>query len=415
MKLLLSAYACEPGKGSEPGVGWNWAHALLRRGYDVHVITRRNNRTDIENAYKGKKTPIAFTYYDLPRWIRFWKYWPGGIYLYYLLWQIGAYRVAKKLHQKEKFDCVQHITFVSFRQPSFMGRLGIPFIFGPVGGGETMPAKFRAGIPFWSRLVEAGRNLGGAIVSFDPLMRLTFSRAHLIACSTHETLARIPGRFHDKCIVQRAIGINGSEIKAEAMREAPAQPQFLFVGRLLYWKGLHLAIRALAEVRRSIPDVTLKVVGEGDDRAWLERVARDAGVAELIEWSSAMPHNEIWQEYQKSLAFVFPSLHDSGGMVVLEALGAGLPVVCLDLGGPGSIVTSSCGVVIDSGLGDEATVVAGLAKAMILLARDAGIRAKLSTGAVTRARQTTWDAAADMLYTSFTAIEDSADRVPAAQ
>jgi len=85
MKLLLSAYACEPSKGSEPGVGWNWTQALFRRGYDVHVITRSNNRSDIESAYKGQSPPITFYYHDLPRWARFWKYWPGGIYLYYLV------------------------------------------------------------------------------------------------------------------------------------------------------------------------------------------------------------------------------------------------------------------------------------------------------------------------------------------
>ena len=51
MKVLLSAYACEPNKGSEPAVGWNWALALTRRGYDVHVITRSNNRAPIKQAH----------------------------------------------------------------------------------------------------------------------------------------------------------------------------------------------------------------------------------------------------------------------------------------------------------------------------------------------------------------------------
>src|ERR1700756_411917 len=113
MKILLSAYACEPNKGSEPGVGWNWALALARRGYEVHVITRSNNRSPIEQACTWPDPRLTFQYYDLPRWLRFWKHWPGGIYLYYLLWQIGAYQVANRLHAKERFDCVQHITFVS--------------------------------------------------------------------------------------------------------------------------------------------------------------------------------------------------------------------------------------------------------------------------------------------------------------
>ena len=140
MKILLSAYACEPNKGSEPGVGWNWALALAQRGYDVHVLTRSNNRRAIEEALAPSNLQLTFHYYDLPQILRFWKHWPGGIYLYYLLWQIGAYRVGKILHSTEQFSLVHHITFVSYRQPSFMGGLGIPFIFGPVGGRDHAPA-----------------------------------------------------------------------------------------------------------------------------------------------------------------------------------------------------------------------------------------------------------------------------------
>jgi glycosyltransferase involved in cell wall biosynthesis len=415
MKLLLSAYACEPSKGSEPGVGWNWAQALFRRGYDVHVITRSNNRRDIESAYKGQSPPITFYYYDLPKWARFWKYWPGGIYLYYLMWQIGAYRLAKRIHSKENFNCVQHITFVSFRQPSFMGGLGIPFIFGPVGGGETMPRQFRKSIPFLSQTIEFGRDLGSSLVSLDPLMWLTFARAEKIACATDETLDRIPRRFREKCVVQRAIGINESEIEVKASVDTESMSQFLYVGRLLYWKGLHLVIRALAQVRRTIPGARLKVVGEGEDCGWLEGVARDANVIELIEWAAAKPRSEIWQEYRKSLAFVFPSLHDSGGMVVLEALAAGLPVVCLNLGGPGSIVTSSCGVVVEARVGTEDEVIEQVARSMIALANDSELRARMSAGAVARARQVSWDAAVDSLYSSFLDAEQVMQSVDVAR
>jgi glycosyltransferase involved in cell wall biosynthesis len=397
MKLLVSAYACEPNKGSEPGVGWNWTQALLRRGYEVHVITRSNNRPAIENALLGKKLPLAVSYYDLPRWARGWKYWPGGIYLYYLLWQIGAYRLAKRLHSKERFDRVQHVTFASFRQPSFMGGLGIPFIFGPVGGGEAMPAAFHKGISFIGRVAEASRDLGNALIAYDPFMRYTFSRAQTIACTTHETLARIPRRFRAKCMVQLAIGINDAEIETTCA-PPPSAPQFLFIGRLLYWKGLHLLLRAMALVRQSVPNAKLKIIGDGDGRAWLESVARNAGVADLVEWISATPHDEIWREYRESLAFVFPSLHDSGGMVVLEALAAGLPVICLDLAGPGAIVTSSCGIVIPSRTGNEATTIKELADAMVLITTNKENRARLSAGAIAHARQMTWDVAANAVY-----------------
>lgn len=397
MKLLVSAYACEPGKGSEPAVGWNWVQALVRRGYHVHVITRSNNREAIESDAAARNSALTFHYFDLSARARAWKRRRGGIYLYYLLWQWGAYRLAARLHEAERFDRVHHVTFASYRQPSFMGRLGIPFIFGPVGGGETMPAPLRRGLPLRNRTAEWIRNLGNALIGFDPLMRSTFSRAQIIACTTAETRACIPARFRTKCVVQPAIGIDESEISVSSGEETSA-PRFLFVGRLLYWKGLHLAIRAMAQVRDSLPDVRLKIIGTGEDREWLESQGRAAGIADLLEWLPSKPHAEIAGEYRRNHALVFPSLHDSGGMVVLEALAAGLPVVCLDLGGPGTIATPDCAVIVAARRSNEVAIVDALARAMIRLATDAGFRARLATHAVHRARELTWDRAADHLY-----------------
>jgi glycosyltransferase involved in cell wall biosynthesis len=397
MKILLSAYACEPDKGSEPAVGWNWAQALVRRGHEVHVITRSNNRGAIKAVVSARHPRLRFSYFDLPGWARVAKHWPGGIYFYYLLWQMGAYRLAKRLHAAEHFDVVQHSTFASYRQPSFMGELGIPFIFGPVGGGETMPPQFRAGLPMAGRVAEFFRDVGNALIVCDPLMRQTFSRAWIIACTTEETRVRIPRRYRSKCIVQPAIGINDCEIEVRS-ELAPAQPLFLFIGRLLYWKGVHLAIRALAETKRAVPGVTLKIIGQGSDRAWLRWVARDAGVTDAIAWIDARPHDEIECELRQCTALVFPSLHDSGGMVVLEAMAAGVPVVCLDLGGPAAMATPSCGVAIDTRDVSEAAVVGALARAMIRLGVDAEFRARLAAQAALRASELTWDAAVEAVY-----------------
>jgi glycosyltransferase involved in cell wall biosynthesis len=403
MKILLSAYACEPGKGSEPGVGWSWALALARRGWEVHVLTRSNNREAI-NQEAGQISPnLRFHYFDLPKWARFWKYWPGGIYLYYLLWQIGASQIAMKLHACERFELVQHLTFVSFRQPSFMGRLGIPFIFGSVGGGESMPMQLRSSLPMNARIAETVRSAGNRFVAFDPLMQKTYAQARLIACATEETLQSIPAKFHEKCIVQRAIGIDQASFSSRtaagnnAIRERQGI-QFLFVGRLLYWKGLHLAMQALARVKDEIDDAKIRVVGEGTDAAWLHRVAVREGVTERLEWTPRVPHSEMQREYQNSVGLIFPSLHDSGGMVVLEALSAGLPVICLDRGGPGAMVDSSCGFVVETPGQSETQIIERLAAAMIRLGRDSELRKQLAVGAERRAHELSWDAAVDGVY-----------------
>lgn len=398
MKILLSAYACEPHKGSEPAVGWNWMLALIRQGHDVTVLTRENNRLALEEQIARRALRVAPVYYDLPGWCRRWKRWPGGLNIYYFLWQIGAYRRARKLHRATSFDLVHHITFVTFRQPSFMGELGIPFILGPVGGGETSPPHLRRGMSFSGRIRETFRDMLIAFAKHDPLMNRTFSKASLIACTTSETLRQIPPRYHKKCLVLPAIGIDPPPQSLSP--SIPSGPTFLFIGRLLYWKGLHLALRALPEVLRQIPNARLKIVGEGKDARWLKRVAEEAGVTAHVDWIPKLPHQEISSAYHGHIAFVFPSLHDSGGLVILESLAARLPVVCLALGGPGLFVDSSCGIVIDAKQSED-SIQQAIASTMIDLAQQPSTRAVLAANCLARAGQFTWNDAARRLYSEF--------------
>lgn len=399
MKILLSAYACEPHRGSEPGVGWNWMLALIQQGHDVSVMTRENNRAIIEREIHLRSLPVKMVYYDLPAWCRKWKHWPGGLYLYYLLWQFGAYRRALQLHGAMAFDLVHHITFVTFRQPSFMGGLGIPFLFGPVGGGETSPRQLRAEITFSGRLREFLRDLLIGAAKFDPLMIRTYSKASLIACTTRDTLQHIPMRFQGKCRVIPAIGIDLPKIAATP--QTPSAPSFLFVGRLLYWKGLHLVLRAMPEVLRAVPGARLTVLGDGRDAPWLKRVAESCGIAARVTWIPALSHNEIEAVYPDHLALVFPSLHDSGGMVVLEALAAQVPVISLALGGPGMFVDSSCGVSIDAANQSGEAVEHALAAAMIRLAQQPSVRQHLAANCLARASSFTWSEAAKHLYSAW--------------
>ena len=142
MKLLISAYACEPGRGSEAGVGWNCV-LQAARFHEVWVLTRKNNREPIENALQTDPLEnVRFVYFDLPRWSRFWKRRTRGLQLYYYLWQIGAYFVARKLHRRVGFDLTHHVTFVNYWLPSLLPLLPVPFLWGPVGGGESAPVGF---------------------------------------------------------------------------------------------------------------------------------------------------------------------------------------------------------------------------------------------------------------------------------
>jgi glycosyltransferase involved in cell wall biosynthesis len=391
MKVLLSAYACEPGLGSEPGLGWHWAVEIARLGHEVHILTRANNVASIKRALTGLAgLPLSVHGYDLPRSLRWWKRGRRGLYLYYLLWQWGVWRRARALHRASAFDLVHHITFGVYRQPSFMGRLGIPFVFGPVGGGEYAPPALLRSLPLRGRILERVRLLANRAATADPLVRSTLRRALLICCNTPETLEQIPRRFHAKCICVHDVAVDADTVAP--VPAAGAGPHFLFAGRLLYWKGIQLALRALVEVRAKLPDTRFTVVGNGRDRAWLERLAKELALGDAVDWRGWIPREELLRIYASHTAFVFPSLHDSGGTVVMEAMAQGLPVICLDLGGPGAILPADCGVKIPARGRTEDEVIADLTSAMVTLATDASLHARLAANALEAARRTTWSA-----------------------
>jgi len=394
LKLLISAYACEPGKGSEPGVGWRWALESARLGHEVWVITRENNRPGIA-AGLAAAGPAAgrmhFVHYDLPPALRRWKRGGRGVHLYYLLWQWGAWRVARRLHAEQRFDAVQHLTFGVIRQPSFMGRLGIPFVLGPVGGGERAPLALRRHFPWRGWLRDGLRDLVNFSVRFDPFVRGMMAQATLILVKTPETLAWLPARHRGKAQTMLEIGIDARPDTEQAVvRPAAEGLRLLYVGRFLDLKGMEFGLRALAALHARGQAATLTLIGNGPEARHWQHLAEALGVSASVNWIAWMKHDELLAAYAAYDAFVFPSLRDSSGNVVLEAMAGGLPVVCLDLGGPAQMVDASCGRVVPaSGLG-EAEVVARLADALAEFASSAELVAGLRAGARARAGQFAW-------------------------
>jgi glycosyltransferase involved in cell wall biosynthesis len=127
-------------------------------------------------------------------------------------------------------------------------------------------------------------------------------------------------------------------------------------------------------------------------------VARRSGVADAVEFAGHLTRQQLLNSLDGYTALVFPSLHDSGGLVVLEALSKGLPVVCLDLGGPGVMVNKACGIVVPTAHADEAQTVSGVANAMTALGvMPTAEWKRLSVGAIARANELSWDKLTDDL------------------
>jgi glycosyltransferase involved in cell wall biosynthesis len=359
---------------------------------EVWVLTRSNNQAVIEANPLSRTPNLHFVYYDLPNWAlklkkRFWFR-----LVYFILWQYGAYRLAKRYHRDKSFDCVYHITFASMQSGSFMGRLGIPFVIGPIAGGERAPFRLRRSMPIAYRAAELLRDVGIMLQRCSPLERAAFAAAKRIFVTTPNSLRLIPRKWRGKSAVHLAIAMNKNANAFQSeKRQPPLSPRFVFAGRLLHWKGVHLAIRAMAQIKETFPEATFTVIGKGPAEKWLQTEAKKAGVTDAVVFAGRLPRPQLLDTLHSYTAFVFPSLHDSGGMVVLEALSQGVPVICLDLGGPGIVVNEYCGFVVPTVHASEGQVVTGIANAMIALgAMPVAEWKQLSAEAIGRANELSW-------------------------
>lgn len=390
MKLLLSTFACTPLWGSEPGVGWRWALELAKK-HDVTVVTHDYFEQHIADFVQ--RNPDV----TLPRFIYVARS-AFGIHphrllnsrIYYVLWQWQAYRHIKA--RGEAFDLVHHLTWGTYRFPSFMGLLGKPFVKGPIGGGERSPVRLFPRVPLKAFLFEAVRTLLIQLSRLDPLVWLSNCTADLVLCKTDETKSILPPPARKRAIVAAEIGAAPVPDDAQAKTYTPGKPvKLFFAGRLISCKGVNFAIKALRLLRERGMSVSLTVAGDGEMRASLENLARQEGVYEHVHFLGSLPRAELLKLYPEMDFFVFPSLHDSSGNVILESMSVGLPVVCLDLGGPRYFVNDSCGRVVATTGASETQVVTGLAHALGELIQNPVLANELSQGAIARSRELSWE------------------------
>jgi len=390
MRILLSAFSCAPHQGSEPGVGWRWALELARE-HDVVVLTDTTRRALIEPELACRPVPRLRVIYVRPRWLQALPLNARTAQVLYLLWQFSLLPTARRLHQEHAFDLAWHITYGVFRHPSFLGLLGIPFVFGPVGGGEDVPWTLKRSIGGSQALREWGRYLANRLALIDPLLRWSLSRAVLILVKTQESRAALPAPCRARSQVWSEIGVDAAADARPSLRSSHQPLRALFAGRLLGLKGVHLALRAVALARsRGVP-VELRIAGQGPYESPLRALATELQLPpEAVQWLGQVPQQRLFELYREAHCLLFPSLHDSSGNVVLEAQAQACPVVCLDCGGPAALLGQGAGIAIPVDGATEQAVVSGMAAALERLHADEPARQAMGIAAHQHALQASW-------------------------
>lgn len=329
MRILISAYACEPGKGSEPEVGLRAVLTAASR-HQVWVITRENNVPPLRAFLAGHplESNIELVGLEVPGpALRLKKL--GGLVmlnLYYHLWQRRLRELAVRLDAEIDFDLVHHVTFATYWSHAGVAAVSKPFVWGPLGGGVRPPLKLVPAMGPRGAVTDIVRVYARPLIARMTGVRRTAQRAAVIIAQNPETSHAI-GHEAKTLILPNAL------FAAQSLPEADSHltsPSIVSVGRLIGLKGLALALAAMTH----LDDQTLEIFGDGPDRRRLERLAQQLGVDDRVRFRGQVPRDDVLDAVAKAQAFLHPSLHDEAPLAMVEALALGTPVVCLDRGGP---------------------------------------------------------------------------------
>lgn len=362
MRVLLSAYACRPNAGSEPGVGWNWATHLAARGIEVHVLVARRNQEAIEAGLRATPIPnLHFTYVSVPfGWVK------KSEALHYACWQFAALKRARRLATEFQFHLAHHVTYASVHVPSQLWRLGIPVVFGPVGGGQTAPKTMLSYFGA-EKVRERLRSTVTEALRFSPLHRHWLTYMSLVLAANRDTvdLVRTLGCKHVSLMCDTAIPDGyfagcPRNFEERKLKDGNGGLKLLWVGRMLKRKALPLALDALKEARTN---VTLTIAGDGIDPKTVHRMIRDRNLQQRVFWKGRrLTFEELRTAYAAHDAMLFTSLRDSFGSQVLEAIAMGLPIISLDLHGVHDFVPESASLKVP--VGSPSETVRNLARAI---------------------------------------------------
>jgi len=276
----------------------------------------------------------------------------------------------------------------------------VPFVWGPVGGGESSPKVYTRSFSRKGRIYEAVRDLARNIGALDPFVKRSAKKASVALATTRETESALVGLGAKTVDLLGNVALNAEEMAHYGSMKSPPENPFRFVsmGRLLNWKGFHMGLESFAKA--DLADAEFWFVGTGPFENRLKSLAKELEIENKVVFHGQVTRDRTYELLESSHCLVHPSLHDSGGWVCIEAMASGRPVICLDLGGPAVVVDQESGFVANAN--SPAESVEEMARFMHEMYHDRALWLNKSKSSKERARsQFTWEAKASQISKNY--------------
>ncbi len=351
MKVLVSAFHCSPYAGSEHYVGWS-AIQCLAKDHDLWVLASGRNRPEVERARAEGLVPANIRFFYANRF----REWPPNrmqarlqSWTEYREYSQDIPALARTLHQSVHFDLVHHVTVATWRVASPLWQLGIPFVFGPIGGNTNCSLRLLPSLSPAAAGFELLRTVSNLVSRLSPSVRACVRNAAHIFTPDAETgalMVRMRGSTRGVSSLSHAF-FSEATIQAFAghgQERQPDGPLRIFAGgNLIGTKGVALALWSLARVKKAGVKFRYRLGTNGPEVAHLKRLAARLDLNRDVLFADDLYGEDYRRELGGTHVFLLPSLRESAGLTMMEAMLSGCVPIVADCGGPGIIVTGDCG------------------------------------------------------------------------
>lgn len=349
MNYLISAYSVNPYKGSEDSIGWNWVlqyEKNYKKGDRIILLTKKFNEKDTRRGLKEFNIQhVELVIVDVPNALNWFREKHSAFHhMYYILWQHWAWLWVK--HSGIRFDVIHHVTMNDYRIPSEMYKAkGAKVIWGPMGGAQVTPRPLK--VYEKNQLVASFREFVNKSCSWNPFYKKALRSYYKIYCINNETQKQISR------IVGKDVPLMPELALRDEYKNLPIRKgnndilKIVFVGRLIGKKGIAFLVDALSLMPTDM-NWELLIFGDGDDHALIEKQIADSGIGKNVKLMGNRPLNQIAEAYQQADVFVLPSLRETSGNVLLEAMAYAVPIVAFDTSFCRLLKEVDCGVFINT-------------------------------------------------------------------
>lgn len=393
MKILLSAIACDPYRGSEAHFGWNALRVLASR-HEVWVLGHGHDTESMQRAREEGLIGDNVRFLSHGEWgqrhrnrilsrIQNWRD--------YQLWSRSVLNTALRLDSEIGFDVAHHVTLSTWRVPSLLWKLRCPFVWGPIGGAEVFPLRLLPVLSPASAVYELVRRFQNQLAMASHSLRSCIHNSAYIFASTPETLqlVRRLGAPVDRTSLLSAAFFSEHQVAhfaRETDRSRPGSPLRIFAGGDIEGrKGHALALRALALCKKQGIDFCYHIAGQGPEIGHLQKLTRNLGIADRVKITPHLQRDEYLDALQSSQIYLLPSLRDNAPVTLMEAMLCGCTPVVIACGGPGWIVEPECGITVP--ICGENEMVQKIYSALRMLNSESSRRKKMGQNARLRVRK----------------------------